>query len=88
MPWRKTKTVFKESIEHFSIMTSPSQQNIDNWYAIDSQELVKFSQVGYERYPNFVAVEHNDDAILYPDFITMDAAYPNPFNGAVSFSCN
>ena len=82
----KQRLFFKESIEHFSIMTSPSQQNIDDWYAIDSQELVKFSPVGYERYPNFVAVEHNDDVILYPDFITMDAAYPNPFNGAVSFS--
>ena len=82
----KQRLFFKESIEHFSIMTSPSQQNIDDWYAIDSQELVKYSPVGYERYPNFVAVEHNDDAILYPDFITMDAAYPNPFNGAVSFS--
>ena len=77
---------FKESIEHFSIMTSPIQQNIDDWSAIDSQELVKFSPVGYERYPNFVVVEHSDDAILYPDFITMDSAYPNPFNGAVSFS--
>ena len=82
----KQRLFFKESIEHFSIMTSPSQQNIDNWFAIDSQELVKFYPVGYERYPNFVAVEHNDDVILYPDFIAMDAAYPNPFNGAVSFS--
>ena len=37
----KQKLFFKESIEHFSIMTSPSQQNIDDWYAIDSQELIR-----------------------------------------------
>ena len=77
---------FKESVEHFSIMTSPNQNSVEDWYGIDSHELLKFSPVGIEIYPNFVSNENEEEIILFPQSFTMESAYPNPFNSGVNFS--
>ena len=76
---------FKESVEHFSIMTSPNQNSVEDWYGIDSHELLKFSPVGIEIYPNFVPNENEEEIILFPQSFTMESAYPNPFNSGVIF---
>jgi hypothetical protein len=69
-------------------MTTPSQSNDLYWDGIENQELLKFSRSGYVRYPNFVSIEPDEEIILYPDYFSMEAAYPNPFNGSVSFTVN
>ena len=79
---------FTESVDHFSIMTTPSQSNNLYWDGIENQELLKFSGTEYVRYPNFVSIEYDEEIILHPDYFSMGAAYPNPFNGSVSFSVN
>ena len=79
---------FTESVDHFSIMTTPIQSSNLYWDGIENQELLKFSVSGYVRYPNFVSIEPDEEIILYPDYFSMGAAYPNPFNGSVSFSVN
>ena len=56
--------IFKESVEHFSIMTSPNQNSVEDWYGIDSHELLKFSPVGIEIYPNFVSNENEEEIIF------------------------
>ena len=77
---------FTESVDHFSIMTTPSQSNSLYWDGIENQELLKFSGSEYVRYPNFVSIELDEEIILSPDYFSMGAAYPNPFNGSVSFT--
>ena len=79
---------FTESEDHFSIMTTPSQSNNLYWDGIENQELLKFSGTEYVRYPNFVSIEYDEEIILHPDYFLMGAAYPNPFNGSVSFAVN
>ena len=79
---------FTESVDHFSIMTTPNQSNNLYWDGIENQELLKFSGSGYVRYPNFVSIEPDEEIILYPDYFSMGAAYPNPFNGSVNFTVN
>ena len=79
---------FTESLDHFSIMTTPSQSNNLYWDGIENQELLKFSGTEYFRYPNFVSIESDEEIILHPDYFSMGAAYPNPFNGSVSFAVN
>ena len=49
---------------------------------------MKFSGTEYVRYPNFVSIEYDEEIILHPDYFSMGAAYPNPFNGSVSFAVN
>ena len=69
-------------------MTTPSQSNNLYWDSIENQELLKFSGTGYVRYPNFVSIESHEEIVLNPDYFSMEAAYPNPFNGTVSFAVN
>ena len=88
MPLVVVKDFFTESVDHFSIMTTPSQSNNLYWDGIENQELLKFSGTEYVRYPNFVSIESDEEIILHPDYFSMGAAYPNPFNGSVSFAVN
>ena len=77
---------FAEFVDHFSIMTTPNQFNNHYWNGIQNQELLKFSNGEYLRYPNFVSIENEEEIIFYPEYFSMGAAFPNPFNGSVSFS--
>ena len=79
---------FTESVDYFSIMTTPGPSSNLYWDGIENQELLKFSGSTYVRYPNFVSIEPDEEIILYPDYFSMGAAYPNPFNGSVSFTVN
>ena len=84
----RERLFFTESVDHFSIMTTPSQSNNLYWDGIENQELLKFSGPDYVRYPNFVSIESDEEIILNPDYFSMGVAYPNPFNGSVSFAVN
>ncbi|MBA64699.1 MAG: hypothetical protein CMG55_02740 [Candidatus Marinimicrobia bacterium] len=76
---------FAESSEFFSVMTYPDYTGGLNWTTINDRELLMFSHFGFERYPNFVSSASDEDVIISPNYFTMGNAYPNPFNGSISF---
>ena len=76
----------KESTDCFSVMTQPPQEEIVSWDGIGYQEIIIIRDDGLIRYADYV--ENNLDrfeTIIVPSFLQMSPAFPNPFNGELSF---
>ena len=76
----------KESTDCFSVMTQPPQEEIVSWDGIGHQEIIIIRDDGLIRYADYV--ENNLDrfeTIIVPSFLQMSPAFPNPFNGELSF---
>ena len=78
---------YKESSQHFAIMTQPPDNGDNSWEGIDYQELILVNNDSIYHYTNFIANEIDDDnpSDLYSTSFGLSPAYPNPFNGFVSF---
>lgn len=71
--------------EYYSVMTQPPSTDGSQWQGIDHQELVIIGSDSLIRYPDFITNNLDDETVLVPSYFTMLPAYPNPFNGAITF---
>jgi predicted glutamine amidotransferase len=74
-----------DSEEHFAVMTQPASDDQLQWQGIENQELVIINDEGISRYPDFVSTGSDDPSTHHPKHFKMHPAYPNPFNGSISF---
>ena len=76
---------YKESSDHFSIMTTPVN-DMNNWQGLEGNELIVFDSVSIVKYTNFVPAGSGDSGYAPVSQFKMWPAYPNPFNGSVRFA--
>ena len=75
-----------ESSEHYAVMTQPPNDTSLEWIGLEQEELVILNASGISRHPDFTAsISGEKDDPVIPDKLMVDPAYPNPFNGAISF---
>ena len=75
-----------ESSEHYAVMTQPPNDTSLEWIGLDQEELVILNASGISRHPDFTAsISGEKDDPVIPDKLMVDPAYPNPFNGSISF---
>ena len=74
-----------DSEEHVAVMTQPASNDQLQWQGIEHQELVVINNEGISRYPDFVSTGSDDPSTSHPTQFKMHPAYPNPFNGSISF---
>ena len=74
-----------DSEEHVAVMTQPAGDGQLQWQGIEHQELVVINDEGISRYPDFVSTGSDDPSTSHPKQFKMHPAYPNPFNGSISF---
>ena len=71
--------------EYYSVMTQPPSTDGSQWQGIDHQELVIIGSDSLTRYPDFITNNLDDETVVVPSYFMMFPAYPNPFNGAITF---
>ena len=74
-----------DSEEHIAVMTQPASDDQLQWQGIEHQELIVINNEGISRYPDFVSTGSDDPSTHHPKQFKMHPAYPNPFNGSISF---
>ena len=74
-----------DSEGHVAVMTQPASDDQLQWQGIEHQEFVVINNEGISRYPDFVSTGSDDSSTPHPTQFKMHPAYPNPFNGSISF---
>jgi hypothetical protein len=75
-----------EHAEYISVMTQPPSDQGSQWQGIAHEELICIDRDGLVHYPDFIASDLDEGAIVVPTHFQMSSAYPNPFNGSVYFN--
>ena len=75
-----------ESDEYFAVMTLPPANDELNWVGISNGDLIVINQEDITYYTGFAEIEPDNPPIIpIEEFLTIVPAYPNPFNGSVTF---
>ena len=75
-----------ESEEHYAVMTLPPANDELNWVGISHGDLIVINEDGITYYSGFAETDPKDPPIVpIEEFLIMLPAYPNPFNGSVTF---
>ena len=75
-----------ESSDHYAVMTQPPSNTSLQWLGINHEEMVVLNASGISRFPDFTAsVSGEEESPVIPEELIIDPAYPNPFNGGISF---
>ena len=75
-----------ESEEHYAVMTLPPSNDGLNWVGISHGDLIVINKDGITYYSDFSETDPKDPPIVpIEEFLIMFPAYPNPFNGSVTF---
>ena len=75
-----------ESEEHYAVMTLPPSNDELNWVGISHGDLIVINEDGITYYSGFAETDPKDPPIVpIEEFLIMLPAYPNPFNGSVTF---
>jgi hypothetical protein len=75
-----------ESEEHYAVMTFPPSNNELNWVGISHGDLIVINGNGITYYSGFAETDPKNPPIVpIEEFLVMLPAYPNPFNGSVTF---
>ena len=75
-----------ESEEHYAVMTLPPSNDELNWVGISPGDLIVINEDGITYHSGFAETDPKDPSIVpIEEFLIMLPAYPNPFNGSVTF---
>ena len=77
-----------EHSEFTAVMTQPTEDQYHQWQSIANEELIYIDPDTLLRFRNFIINDLDDAPIIPPTKFQISKAYPNPFNGSVSFKLN
>ena len=71
--------------EFISVMTQPTNDQNHQWQSLLHEELIYIDRDTMIYHQEFIVSDIDDVVITLPKRFKMSSAYPNPFNGSVSF---
>ncbi len=77
-----------EHSEFTAVMTQPTGDQYHQWQSIANEELIYIDPDTLLNFRNFIINDLDDTPITPPNKFQISNAYPNPFNGSVSFKLN
>ena len=77
-----------EHSEFTAVMTQPTEDQYHQWQSIANEELIYIDPDTLLSFRNFIINDLDDAPIIPPTKFQISNAYPNPFNGSVSFKLN